>query len=458
MLTPEGYNANHIEKVMLLSMWASFLNESNNKIIFAGLGKPTFPMHKQTIKTFKSYWDRMNKLAENWSVDYEQIEDIPVIDYGSPYGDKSSREIMAKAMSKWYNSEIFSNNILFTVGGIGGLKIIFEALNNLFANQEKYRVITPFPYYSAYSNNLNHILHPINVMSSPGYQLTAESLEKSIINAYEKAKIDRIIPRAVLICNPSNPLGTIIKEDEIKKISYILDKYPDLYIILDEAYAEMNFITMPSFLDLAPKLKNRTIILRSATKALSAAGERMAVILAFDNHIMNELINTQIRSYIHPPRSGQLAYSETMLNFTESDRKKLSSYYEEKVNYVQKRLKSMGADMPDTNYKVEATFYVLGNFSELFGLEMPEGIENAIEKSGVTKTDEDLAYYLLFKDFLMLTPLSYFGLSENAGYLRITCTGKQKELEEIMNILENRLTHARALKKIAQKNYCLENT
>ncbi len=137
----------------------------------------------------------------------------------------------------------------------------------------------------------------------------------SIEEAYCLATMDKGVPVAVLICNPSNPLGTIIDEDELKKIADVLRQYPELHIIFDEAYAEMAFKPMPSFLKIAPDLKSRTIILRSATKALSAAGERMAILLVFDKGMMNEFLNKNINSFIHAPRSAQKAYAETMEQF-----------------------------------------------------------------------------------------------------------------------------------------------
>ena len=57
MLTPYGLPANKIEKVMLLSMWANTLAgelavehpDSHKKLIFAGLGKPTYPINKLSL-------------------------------------------------------------------------------------------------------------------------------------------------------------------------------------------------------------------------------------------------------------------------------------------------------------------------------------------------------------------------------------------------------------------------
>lgn len=458
MFAPNGQFANKIEKVMLLSLWAHTLKEemesqnliNQKKLIFAGFGKPTYPINEHTIASYQSYWKKIADLRQKWHENPEGMQESTAVDYGDPRGDSYPRALMAEIMSAWYQEEIKSEHVLFTVGGIGALRVIFETFNTHYDDIPNYRVITPFPHYSAYSNNPSHCLHPIDVMKEPGYKLTANALESSIKEAYSLAETDHGLPKALLICNPSNPLGNIIDEAELIKIAEVLRGYPDLYIIFDEAYAEMSFVKIPpSFLKIAPDLKNRLIIMRSATKALSAAGERMAVLLVFDPTLMNEMLNKNISYFIHAPRSAQLAYAETMANFDEIERMKLVVFYKNKVDYVINRLSLMGASMPDPLYAVEATFYALTDLSDLFGLELPDEMQRVFKKtlSGKVTTDEELAYYLLFKDSIMVAPLSYFGLSHTNGFMRITCSGNEQELKELMDRLEQRLLKARQDKK-----------
>lgn len=111
------------------------------------------------------------------------------------------------------------------------------------------------------------------------------------------------------------------------------------------------------------------------------------------------------------------------------------------------RLKAMGAAMPDPLYQVEATFYVLADFSDMFGLPLPNDAARVLQRSGLVKTDEELAYYLLFEDNLMITPLSYFGLSKQDGFMRITCSGRENELQDLMDRLERRLFQSRKNKR-----------
>ncbi len=219
MLTPKGHSADKIDKVMLLAMWAKQLAEEQRTIITAGMGKPTYPVNLYTVASYKAHWENVELLAKMALEHLNEVKEGAAIDYGDPRGDVLYRRLMATAMSDWYNSPIEQNEVLFTTGGAGALRVIFEALHKRYEHIPGYRVITPFPHYSLYSNNSLHRLHPIDVMKEPGYRLTAQAIEESIESAYHLAETDKGVPKAILICNPSNPLGSVISKEEFLKNS-----------------------------------------------------------------------------------------------------------------------------------------------------------------------------------------------------------------------------------------------
>lgn len=455
MLTPEGLPADDLDPIMLLNIWGLTLKQKagdnpEKSFIFAGMGKPTFPLSLFTVELELKYWQAWEHLLKQAKTAPQMITESLAIDYGDGRGDIEPRSVMAHAMTNWYKTPIAADNILFTVGGAGAIRVIFETFNRMFKDTPRYRVITPFPYYPLYADN-QHQLHPVDVMSEPGYQLTAKALEKSIEAAIELARKDNSPPRVLLLCNPNNPLGTVISEEEWKKIVTVLKKYSDLKLVIDEAYAEMYWgeKSIPSILKIAPELQKRVTILRSATKALSAAGERMAMLMAFDSELMSLYRVRNISTIGHAPRSAQLVYAYTMQQFGEHDKKELKDHYLPKLNYVFERLHNMGAAMPDADYKAEGSFYALGDFSDMFGEDIPKEAESALGKGGTIQTDEELIYSLLFKESLMVAAGSYFGMSSNKGFIRITCSGTGQELCDMMNRLEHCLLHARQ-KKAAQ--------
>ncbi|MCA0403481.1 MAG: pyridoxal phosphate-dependent aminotransferase [Proteobacteria bacterium] len=445
MLTPEGKNAKGIDLIMLLATWA--FTEGAKHI--AGIGKPTFPASFSMIITYLEYFQRSLEKAQAEHTLLEKpntsIIGDGAISYTHPQGLPDARNLMAEAMTNWYHHPITKENILFTTGGAGALNSIFNALHDLYGKKyPRYRLISPVPYYTLYDNE-KHDLFPIEVMKESGYQLTADALKKSIEQAYLEASFDKKPPKAVLLCNPNNPLGTMISEEELKKIAEVLREYPDLHIIFDEAYAEMAFEKIPHLLEIAPNLANRMIIIRSATKGLSVAGERAAVAIVLDTILDASIVAKNIEATGHSSISTQVAYATTMHQFDEQENQKSIDFYKAKVEYVTDRIKKMGASLPDKNHKIQGTFYAVLDLSDMFGLEIPSEAKKALEHSGKIKTDEDLAYSLIFQDKIMIAPLSYYGLDPKLGFMRITCSASEEQLAEMMNHIEARLFEGRTL-------------
>lgn len=204
-----------------------------------------------------------------------------------------------------------------------------------------------------------------------------------------------------------------------------------------------------SLLSVAPELKDRIILMRSATKALSAAGERMAVVIAFNDSFMTDLVQVNVNINGHAPRSLQYVFAEAMENLDHIELENLRKFYGPQVEYAFNRVAKMGAALPKSElYRPEGSFYVIADLKDLFGQEMSAETARALDKTGKISTDEELIYSLLFDNGVSIAPLSYFGLSKYLGYVRITCSGGEQELEQLMNRLENRLLIARKEKQM----------
>lgn len=459
MLLPDGLDAGMMDRIMLLSIWAKFTDNENfkQKLIYAGMGKPTFRINPFMVQSYLTYWQHIQtSLSEMLNQD---IDNQNAINYGDPRGETQALDDMAQALSRWYASSISTKDLLFTVGGSGALKVIFETFNET-SGSRPYRVITPFPYYSLYASG-RHVLHPINIMDEPGYRLTLSALQSSISSAYKASEKDNIPPKILLLCNPNNPLGTVLSEQELEHVATLLRENPDLQLVIDEAYAEMVWLDKKplSILELAPDIKDRVTILRSATKAHSAAGERMAVLINFNPEQMKKYQIQNISMIGHAPRSAQLAYASTMNNFGEKEAQELREFYEPRLRFAQFRLHEMDALMPDKEYKTDGTFYVMTDLSDLMGMDIPQEAEAALGYSGKITTSEELIYSLLFQESIMIAPGQYFGLSAQKGYCRITCSGSQTELNELLDRLDNCLLVQRLKKKdelIVLIEQCLE--
>lgn len=454
---------------MLMMSWAQLLTrEKGTDILMAGIGRPSYPIPTQPIKSILSYWHNLLDKAENArvSIASDNIEDPDiqselyhhnaVINYNDPSGCYLARKKAAAALDQWYGNMlgITAENILFTSGGAGGLYCIFDVINNRFPGG---RILTTLPYYPLYKGSRDrNNLFPIDIITNKLFSLTPDILEESIQSAYNLAKKDGSYPSAIVLCNPNNPLGTAFSEKEASGIVNVLKKYPDILIILDEAYAEMIFDqSLPrSLICVAPELKKRTILLRSATKALSAAGERMAITISFDKELMQELLSINVDVCCHPPISLQHMYAEALAHLDFDDLQMSARFYQSQVKYALQRLKSMNISLCHDTYEVKGTFYVIANLNELIGCQMSSEIARAIKKQTahepeikqMIECDEDIAYSLLFENHIMITPCSYLGIDPTLGYVRITCSAGLNNIEKIMDIIEQRLSAVRKLR------------
>lgn len=277
------------------------------------------------------------------------------------------------------------------------------------------------------------MLHPIDITKT-GFQLTAEALEESLLH------ISASEISAFVFCDPNNPCGTTPGEKEWRKIAAILKRFPTVPIVLDEAYAEICFRERhQSLLELSPELAERIILIRSATKGLSAAGERMAVALVPNKQIRSLMLDYLTNVSLHSPVSHHHAYAYAMSQLTIEHKNQLAAFYEKRLSYVHAEITKLGLNFKDRAYQPSATFYLLADLSILKGKCLnPKAahILKKTEKNPKIETDLDIAFHLLMERKIAITPLSFFGLAPKACLMRITCSDEIAILEKLIGRLK----------------------
>ncbi|MFA6037444.1 MAG: aminotransferase class I/II-fold pyridoxal phosphate-dependent enzyme [Legionellales bacterium] len=472
-------DAGNIDRVMLLAIWMKYLEKyKKKKIIFAAMGNPTFPIHKHIVSAELMYWTNvLQKSQEAHDLIDEMHHAITIgneialskyrdnivkiksaISYSDPSGNIDAREVAAHALNKWYPGlTAKGENILLPVGGSSGLYSIFHFVNKF--KDPNGVMVTAFPFYSLYRGNEGqNKLHPIHVMNQPGYKLTQVALQASL----EVADIKNITINAYLFCDPNNPLGTVTDEIEWIKIAALLrqrlanekdlpleKKTP---IVLDEAYAELGFKTPHSLLTVlmthAPELLDHVILMRSATKGLSAAGERMALLYSRNQAFIKKCLTPGLNIYGHMPISAHASFSAGLDALNKYYLNCMVNFYKPQLDLVYQRAHNIGINMPDENYKPEGTFYILLDLHELIGTSINKDATAAVGIKKLIETDEDICYHLLFEESLLICPTSYFGIDARRGFVRVTCSGGDTELNLIMDKLSDQVCRVRKAKYI----------
>lgn len=128
-------------------------------------------------------------------------------------------------------------------------------------------VIIPAPYWVSYPEMVK-LAEGIPVVVSAGieqdFKINAEQLAGAIT--------DRT--KAVIICSPSNPTGSVYSKAELKALAGVLVKYPQVYVISDEIYEHINYVGKHESIAQFEELTDRMIIVNGVSKCYSMTGWR----------------------------------------------------------------------------------------------------------------------------------------------------------------------------------------
>lgn len=103
-------------------------------------------------------------------------------------------------------------------------------------------------------------------LTPPGFHFDPEVLEDAF----------RQRPKALILCNPSNPCDRVFTQQEPEVIAALVEKY-DAYVITDEVYEHIVYAPhQHTYFAALPGMRQRTISCSSPSKAYSITGRRLA--------------------------------------------------------------------------------------------------------------------------------------------------------------------------------------
>ena len=252
--------------------------------------------------------------------------------YTSNWGLIELREEISKYMASYNMSYNPQNEILITVGASEGVDAVLRAILN-----EGDEIIVSQPCYVNYVPlaELCHVkVIPLDT-SENGFYPTAEQIEKLCT---PKTK-------AVMICSPNNPTGTMIPASELEKIAEVVKKH-EIWCISDEIYCELAYdgekhVSIGSF----PGMKDYTIILNGFSKSFAMAGWRIGYIAA-PSELLAQIVKLHGYNTICAPIFSQYAACEGLKNGWE-EVEKMRVSYQQRRNLMVKAFNEMGLPVPE---------------------------------------------------------------------------------------------------------------
>ncbi|MFH0895222.1 MAG: pyridoxal phosphate-dependent aminotransferase, partial [Bacteroidota bacterium] len=229
---------------------------------------------------------------------------------------------------KHWNISVNENEIIVTNGGSEA--ILFAFMTCLNPGEE---VIVPEPFYANYNGfamTAGVKIKPITSHIEDGFALPHISEFEKLITPNTKA---------ILICNPNNPTGTLYTEKELLNLREIVKKH-DMYLLSDEVYREFCYEGAPHFSAMnLHGIEDNVIMLDSVSKRYSACGVRVGCLITKNKEVYNAVMKFA-QARLSPPTFGQIL-SEAAVDTPQSYFDDVLKEYDERRNTVVNAINKM---------------------------------------------------------------------------------------------------------------------
>ena len=266
--------------------------------------------------------------------------------YAVTWGAQNFREALARKQSKFMGRSIDANSeIVVTCGSTEAMMVAMMTVCN---PMDKVIVFSPF-YENFTADAILSGAQPIFVsLKPPNFNFDATELEDAF-----KQK-----PKALILCNPSNPTGKVFSYNELKIIADLAKKY-DSFVITDEVYEHIIYAPFKhTYISSLPSMFERTISCSSLSKTYSITGWRLGYIIA-PARIID--VAKKVHDFLTVGAASPLQEaSVTALNFDDSYYYGLQKIYTEKRNLFLKGLNDIGL----TYTTPQGAYYIMVDISE----------------------------------------------------------------------------------------------
>lgn len=363
------------------------MERAGKKIYHFEVGRPDF----DTPKIIK---DATIKSIENGDVFYT-----------SNYGIMPLREAVAEKLRNENNLDYTAKEVLITAGAS---ESIYDSYSLILEEDDE--ILLPNPCWPNYVNAA-HIMGAVPVRYSLAeendFQIDFDELEGLVT---EKTK-------AIVIINPSNPIGSMFTLETLEKLADFAKK-KDILVISDEIYEKIIYgnkkhISIASL----DGMKERTITINGFSKTYSMTGFRLAYVAAPEEfirvlniiHQHNTSCATSFVQYggITALKEGGDASEEMVKEY-----KRRRDYIVEKVNSIE----GLSLNAPD------GAFYAFINIK------------------GLGVSSEEFCNYLLDEECVAIVPGTVFG-SAGEGFVRFSYASSYEDIVEGINRMEKACKH-----------------
>lgn len=336
----------------------------------------------------------LDRLAEVAHEDYHQ--------YSITWGAQNFREALAEKQSKFMERSIDPNSEIVVT--CGSTEAMMAAMMTVTDPGDKVIVFSPF--YENYGADA--ILSGAEPIYVPLYPPEVDFNPDELEAAFKQH------PKALILCNPSNPCGKVFTYNELKFIADLAEKY-DTFVITDEVYEHIVYApNRHVYFATLPGMWERTISCSSLSKTYSITGWRLGYIIAPSNIIE---VAKKVHDFLTVGAAAPLQEAAvTGLRFGDEYYDDLREKYTAKRDLFIKGLNDIGIK----HTVPQGAYYVMLDISEF-------GFESDLEFCDVLARDVGVG----------AVPGSSFFREPVNSFIRLHFAKKDETLYEALNRLSN---------------------
>lgn len=330
-----------------------------------------------------------------------------VISYEASEGNRVLREAWSSFMNRTLDLDLVSSQFLITTGASEALIFVF-----MTCCDPGDEVLIFDPTYANY----------MGFAAISGVKLVSivTKLDEDFALPSNKEIEEKITPRtkAILLCSPNNPTGTVYTRDELRRLFEICNEY-NIFLIVDETYREIVYDGLKPFsvFHLDPK-NEKIVVVDSLSKRFSLCGARIGCLLTSNQEILAKTLNLA-QARLASPSIEQFAAAHMLQNLPEDFLEGVRAEYQARRDALYESLQPVeGVDA----FKSKGAFYTVARLP----------VEDA----------EDFASFMLSsfsynKSTVFVAPASGFYMANGRGQnkIRIAYVLNTDEMRKSVEVL-----------------------
>lgn len=228
--------------------------------------------------------------------------------------------------------------------------------------------------------------------------------------------------RALILCSPSNPTGSVYTKEELQGLAEVLAKHERVIVIADEIYEHINYIGKHQSIAQFAEIKDRVVIVNGVSKAYAMTGWRIGFIAGPEWIVKG--VNKLQGQYTSGPCSVSQKAAEAAYTGTQAPVEEMRKAFERRRDLIVKLAKEIPGF--EVNFP-QGAFYLFPKCDSFFGKKDGDRIIN---------NADDLAMYLLEVGHVACVGGTSFGAPE---CIRMSYATSDENIVEAMRRIKETL-------------------